>query len=302
MNLGRLVSLLTSPSLAVAACPGVCGCAWVVRSSVCVYCVPGSVPPSASAFTVSVPVPVLNLSAPPSLWLWVWLGHPLLYLCLLCAWVCSSICVCICCMSVLVPGWSAPLSASIVSLALPKAFKMELINVAFLDSLGNHVQFASSFCSIARSITRSIARSITRSIAHPIALPRICGFYRSLYRAPGLGARISGVKYRKSYDNIPSQDNLDTRTAIYIIWRCLALGLRHWEHSDARCLRRKLGCSENQIAWCLSKVCRRNLQYAQEKCRTPGLEQEKCKKIVSCPGRIRKGGKVYHTFPSFFLS
>ena len=64
MNLGRLVSLLTSPSLAVAACPCVCGCAWVVRSSVCVCCVPRSVPPSASACGVSVPVP--GLLAPPS--------------------------------------------------------------------------------------------------------------------------------------------------------------------------------------------------------------------------------------------
>ena len=64
MNLGRLVSLLTSPSLAVAACPCVCGCAWVVRSFVCVCCVPGSVPPSASTSAVSVPVP--GLSAPPS--------------------------------------------------------------------------------------------------------------------------------------------------------------------------------------------------------------------------------------------
>ena len=41
MNLGRLVSLLTSPSLAVAACPCVCACAWVVGSSVCVCCVCG---------------------------------------------------------------------------------------------------------------------------------------------------------------------------------------------------------------------------------------------------------------------
>ena len=65
MNFGRLVSLLTSLSLAVAACPGVYGCAWVVHFSVCVCCVPGSVPPSASASAVSVPVP--DSSAPPSL-------------------------------------------------------------------------------------------------------------------------------------------------------------------------------------------------------------------------------------------
>ena len=42
-------------------------------------------------------------------------------------------------MTVLVPGLSAPPSASAVSLALPKALKNELINVAFLDSVGNHV-------------------------------------------------------------------------------------------------------------------------------------------------------------------
>ena len=65
MNLGHLVSLLTLPSLAVAACPGVCGCAWVVRSSVCVCCKLGSVPLSASASAVFVPVP--DSSAPPSL-------------------------------------------------------------------------------------------------------------------------------------------------------------------------------------------------------------------------------------------
>ena len=99
----------------------------------------------------------------------------------------------------------------------------ELINVAFLNSLGNHVQSADSSCSIARYVTRSIARYVARSIARFIALSKIYG----LYRAPGLGARISEVKCRKSYDNIPSRDNLDTRAAIYIVWRCLALGLRH---------------------------------------------------------------------------
>ena len=114
-----------------------CGCGWVVRSSVCVCYVPGSVFPSASASAVSVPV--LDSSAPPSLGLWLRLGRPLLCLCLLYACVCSSICVCICFVSVLVPGLSAPPFASAVSLALPKTLKTELINVAFLDSLGNYV-------------------------------------------------------------------------------------------------------------------------------------------------------------------
>ena len=156
-----------------------------------------------------------DLSTPPLLYLWLYLGHLLLCLCLLCTWVRSFVCVCVCCVSVLVPGLLALLSASAVSLALPKALKKELINVAFLDSLGNHVQSAGSF------------RSIARSIARPIALPKNCRFYRGLYRAPGLGARISGVKCRKSCDNTPSRDNLDTRAAIYIVWRCLALGLRY---------------------------------------------------------------------------
>ena len=166
---------------------------------------------------------VPDLSAPPSLCLWLCLDCSLFCLCLLCAWVCSSVCVYVCYLSVLVPGLSAPPSASALSLTLPKVLKKELINIAFLDLLGNHVQSADSF----RSIAHSIARPIARSIARPIALPKICGFYRGLYRAPGLGARISGVKCRKSCDNTPSRDNLDTRAAIYIVWRCLALGLRH---------------------------------------------------------------------------
>ena len=170
---------------------------------------------------MSVPLP--DLSTPPSLCLWLCLGRLLLYLCLLCAWVRFSICVCICCVSVLVPSLSASPSAFAVSLALSKALKKELINVAFLDLLVNHVQFAGSF----RSITRSIVRPIAPSITRPITLPKIYGFYRGLYRAPGLSARISGVKCRKSYDNTPSRDNLDTRAALYIVWRCLALGLRH---------------------------------------------------------------------------
>ncbi len=41
MNLGHLVSLLTSLLLAVAACPYVCACAWVVGFSVCVCYVCG---------------------------------------------------------------------------------------------------------------------------------------------------------------------------------------------------------------------------------------------------------------------
>ena len=172
-----------------------------------------------SASTMSVSVP--DSSAPPSLCLWLCLGCPLLCLYLLCAWVRSSVCICY--MSMLVPGLSAPLSASAVFMALPKALKKELINVTFLDSLSNHVQSAGSF----RSIARSIACPIACSIAHPIALPKICGFYIGLYKVPGLGARMSGVKCKKSCENTPSRDNLDTRAAIYIVWRCLALGLRH---------------------------------------------------------------------------
>ena len=64
MNLGCLISLLTSPSLAVAACPCVCGYSWVVCSSVCICCVLRSVPPSVCASVVSVPVP--GSSAPLS--------------------------------------------------------------------------------------------------------------------------------------------------------------------------------------------------------------------------------------------
>ena len=171
-----------------------CGCGWVVRSSVCVCCVPRSVLPSAS--TSAVPVPVLDLSTPPSLCLWLCLGRLLLCLCLLCAWVRSSVCVCVCCVSVLVPGLSASPSASAVSLNLLKVLKKKLINVTFLDSLGNHIQSADSF--------RSIACSIVRSIARPIALPKIGGFYRGLFRVPGLDAKTSGVQCRKSYDNTQS--------------------------------------------------------------------------------------------------
>ena len=94
INLGRLVSLLTSPSLAVTICSCVYGCAWVVRSSVSVCCLLWSVPPSASTSAISVPVS--GLLAPLSRWLWVWLGRLLLCLCLLCAWVRSSVCAYIC--------------------------------------------------------------------------------------------------------------------------------------------------------------------------------------------------------------
>ena len=58
------MSLLISLLLTVAACPGVYGGVWVVRSSVSVCCVSGSVPLSAFASAVSVPVPVPGLSAP----------------------------------------------------------------------------------------------------------------------------------------------------------------------------------------------------------------------------------------------
>ena len=190
-----------------------CWCGWVVRSSVCVCYVPGSVLFSTSIFAVFVPLP--DLSTPPLLCLWLCLGCPLFCLCLLYTWVRSSICVCVCFVSVLVPDLLAPLFASDMSLVLLKALKKEIINIGFLDSLGNHVQSAGSF------------RSIARSIARPIALPKNCRFYRGLYRAPGLGDRISGVKCRKSCDNTPSRDNLDIRAAIYIVWRRLALGLQH---------------------------------------------------------------------------
>ena len=63
MNFRRLVSLLTSPLLVIAACPFVCGGAWVIRISVCVCCVPRSVFLSASVSAVSVPMPGL-LAAP----------------------------------------------------------------------------------------------------------------------------------------------------------------------------------------------------------------------------------------------
>ena len=178
---------------------------------------------SASASTVSIHVP--DSFTLPLLCLWLCLSCPLLCLCLLYTWFRSSVCVCDYYVSVLVLGLSAPPSASAVSFALSKALKRELINVAFLDSIGNHVQSASFF----RSIARSIVRPIACFIAGPIAFPKIYG----LYRVPGLGARIFGVKYWKSYDNTPSQDNLNTRAAIYIVWRCLVLGLWYQEHSDA---------------------------------------------------------------------
>ena len=95
MNLECLVSLSTSPSLAVAAGPCVYDYAWVIRSSVFVCCLPESVLPSASVSTMSMSVP--GLSAPPSLYLWLCLDCPLLCLCLLCAWVRFSVCVYVCC-------------------------------------------------------------------------------------------------------------------------------------------------------------------------------------------------------------
>ena len=104
------MSLLTLSLLDVAFCPCVCGCAWVVYSSVCVCCVPMSVLPSLSTSAVSVSMP--GLLAPPSvsavdlavarccclsLYLWLCLGCLLFCLCLLCAWVRYSVCVCVCC-------------------------------------------------------------------------------------------------------------------------------------------------------------------------------------------------------------
>ena len=62
----------------------VCSCAWVVRSSVYICCLPGSVPPSASLSAMCLclclvcPLFCLRL-----LCLWLCLGHRLLCLCLL---------------------------------------------------------------------------------------------------------------------------------------------------------------------------------------------------------------------------
>ena len=119
-----------------------CKCGWVVCSSVCVCCVPESVLPSASASAMFVPVPMPSLLAPPSLWLWVWLGRPLFCLCLLCAWVCSSVCVCIYCICdcawfvyssvalfVAVPGSSALLSMSAVCLGSFIRLRLHLLYV-----------------------------------------------------------------------------------------------------------------------------------------------------------------------------
>ena len=53
----------------------VCGCTWVVRSSVCVCCMPGWVPPSISAFAVC---------------LYLCLVYQLLRLRLLCLWLCQK--------------------------------------------------------------------------------------------------------------------------------------------------------------------------------------------------------------------
>ena len=66
-----------------------------------------------------------------SQYLWLCLGHPLFFLCLLCAWVRSFVCVCVYCvcacawfvgssitMTVAVAGLSAPLSISAISLSL----------------------------------------------------------------------------------------------------------------------------------------------------------------------------------------
>ena len=89
------MSLLISPLLAVAGYPYLCGYAYVVRSFICVWYIPGFVSPSASTSTMSIPVPCL--SAPPSLCLWLYLSRPLFCLYLLCTWVQSSVCVCVYC-------------------------------------------------------------------------------------------------------------------------------------------------------------------------------------------------------------
>ena len=75
INLRRLVSLLTLPSLAVATCPSVCGCACIFHFSVYVCYVLGSVPPSASASTIC---------------LYFCLVCRLLCLCLLYLWLCQK--------------------------------------------------------------------------------------------------------------------------------------------------------------------------------------------------------------------
>ena len=108
-----------------------CGYGWVVRSSVCVCCILRSIPLSTSASAMSVRVP--GLLAPSSLCLWLCLAYLLFCLCLLFAWVRFSVCVCICCMSVSLPGLSALLFVSVLSVLMPKALKKELINIAFLD-------------------------------------------------------------------------------------------------------------------------------------------------------------------------
>ena len=95
----------------------ICGCTWIVRFSVCVCYIPRSVPLFVSTSAVSVPIP--GLLTPPSLYLWLCLGCPLFCLYLLCAWVCSSVCVCVCCVSMPVPGLLTSLFLSTVFVALP---------------------------------------------------------------------------------------------------------------------------------------------------------------------------------------
>lgn len=95
--------------------------------------------------------------------------------------------------------------------------KKELINIEFLDLLSNHIQSASFFYSIARYIAHFLIWYIVRSIAHSITYSMTVLKIYDLYKVLEFGTKISKVKYKKSYNNIPSQDNLDKREAIYII-------------------------------------------------------------------------------------
>lgn len=76
---------------------------------------------------------------------------------------------------------------------------------------------------IAQPIDRVIARYITYSIVYFIPIPKIY----SLNKVPELDAKISKVKFKKLCDNTLSQNNLDTRVVIYIIWKYLVLGLQY---------------------------------------------------------------------------
>ena len=76
INLRRLMSLLTSLSLVVIACPFVCGYACLVRFFVCVCCMPRFVPLFVSASTVSVSVlGLLALLSVSAVCAYAWVVH-----------------------------------------------------------------------------------------------------------------------------------------------------------------------------------------------------------------------------------